>query len=312
MIAAKDAADVLGAALSALAGQSLAPWEVVVVDDGSQDNTASVAEAWRDRLPVKVLRLPRSGGPGRARHLGVERTSAPLVSFLDADDVVLPSHLADLCAVHAERGGIVSPDGLFWFPGRGVDTSRYRDERPVAAPHGQIREILRHNFLTIASLVGRDDYDAVGGFRGDFDGAEDWDLWMRLIRSGVHVHGTGASYVYRQSLGSCSRESRAAAASLSLIDAVLPELDGDERVVALRTRRAWRGKLVTARALEHARQGRWAAARRTAVPAVACRDRSSVRAAAIVVSPRRAAVLAELRAQRLWGVSVQKDAGTRA
>jgi Glycosyl transferase family 2 len=300
VIPARNAVNVLNGALACLAGQSLLPAEVVVVDDGSSDGTGALAAGWYARLPVAVVRLDTSQGPGRARHVGVTRTRSRLVTFLDADDIVLPTHLEDLSGLHARVGGIVSADGVFWYPGRGVDTARFRDHRPVGTPEHQVRDILRHNFVTIASLVSRADYDTVGGFRADFDGAEDWDLWLRLVLAGVRAHGAGTTWIYRQSPASYSRSVVTAEASLRLIHAVVPDLPPPERRIALRTCRSWRAKLATTRALEHARAGRWREARRSAMLAGLSPDRSVIRAAALLASPRAAAHVANRRAEQLW------------
>src|SRR3954454_14547905 len=100
VIAAHNAADTLDAALASVAGQSLAPQEVVVVDDASSDETAAVAARWGAVLPLDVVRLPENTGPGHARNVGVARTAAPMLALLDGDDVWLPDHLSLLDQVH--------------------------------------------------------------------------------------------------------------------------------------------------------------------------------------------------------------------
>ncbi|WP_432524257.1 glycosyltransferase family 2 protein [Kineococcus sp. SYSU DK006] len=301
VVPAKDAVGVLDGALASFAAQTVRPAEVVVVDDGSSDGTAALARSWADQLPVRVVRLRTSVGPGRARRAGVDSSSARLLTFLDADDVVLPTHLEELVALHERHGGIVSPDGLFWWPGKGIDPLTYRHHRPVREPAAQWHDVLTHNFLTTASLVSRADHDAAGGWRGDYDGAEDWDLWIRLLRDGVRVTAGSATYLYRQSVSSLSRESRTAEASLRLVQSLLPQLGPADRAVAARSRRRWRAQVATGRALRHARAGRSLAARTSALPALASPSRGgTARGLALVLAPRSAAELADRRAERLW------------
>ena len=65
------------------------PERVIVVDDGSTDDTAAVAGSFSARLPVTVVRLPRNQGQAEARNVGLEMVTTPIVGFLDADDVLL-------------------------------------------------------------------------------------------------------------------------------------------------------------------------------------------------------------------------------
>src|SRR5581483_10965231 len=96
VVPAWNAAATIDDALGSVAGQTLLPAEVVVVDDRSTDATASLAKAWADRLPITVVSAAARSGPAGARAEAVAASSSPLIAFLDADDVWLPDHLATL------------------------------------------------------------------------------------------------------------------------------------------------------------------------------------------------------------------------
>lgn len=85
-----DQARFIGQAIRSVLGQSSAVAEVIVVDDGSQDASAAIAEAFGP--PVTVLSRPR-GGAAAARNAGLQRVRSPLVAFLDADDLWPPRSL---------------------------------------------------------------------------------------------------------------------------------------------------------------------------------------------------------------------------
>ena len=108
VIPARDEATSLPALLASLQGQSLAPAEVVVVDDGSTDATAALAAA----AGVRVLAagdLPDGwAGKPHALDRGVQATSAPLLVFLDADVTLAAGALEALVAEHTRRQGLVS------------------------------------------------------------------------------------------------------------------------------------------------------------------------------------------------------------
>ncbi|HEX5945088.1 MAG TPA: glycosyltransferase family A protein [Acidimicrobiales bacterium] len=95
VVPARNAVDVLGAQLDALAAQEVpVPWEVVVADNGSTDGTRELAAAWHDRLPVRVVDASAHAGVNHARNRGVHAAHGELVLCCDADDVVAPGWVA--------------------------------------------------------------------------------------------------------------------------------------------------------------------------------------------------------------------------
>src|ERR1700733_8382922 len=90
VIPAFNAGRIITAALQSVFGQTYRDYEVIVVDDGSTDDTASQLAEWRDRLTYVYQ---PNGGPGSARNEGLRRARGRLIAFLDADDVWLPRKL---------------------------------------------------------------------------------------------------------------------------------------------------------------------------------------------------------------------------
>ncbi len=184
-MAAYDASSFIDEALASLVAQSWHPDEVIVVDDASTDDTAARIRAWSDRLPLTLVELDRNRGAGAARALAMRSVRAELVSFLDADDVLLPSHLEHLVAVRRHHGGIVSPRALVWRPGEPpVD---YHRALGLAIPRREhLARLITDNYVVYAALFARADYERVGGLR-DVRLFEDWDLWVRMAASGTAV-----------------------------------------------------------------------------------------------------------------------------
>jgi glycosyltransferase involved in cell wall biosynthesis len=90
VIPVRDGARFLAAAIESVLNQTLPPARVIVIDDGSADESATIAEGFGP--PVTVLRRPPRGGPA-ALNDGLAESDAPLVAFLDADDLWLPQRL---------------------------------------------------------------------------------------------------------------------------------------------------------------------------------------------------------------------------
>lgn len=150
IVPARDAAATIGATLAGLAAQELdGELEVVVVDNGSLDATADLAEA----AGVRVIRRVRGAGAGTARNDGVAATTAPLLAFTDADCVPTAGWAAAGLAALADADlvqGRVDPDPT-------AHRRLFDRTLEVTAERG---------FYETANLfVRRDVFDAVGGFQ---------------------------------------------------------------------------------------------------------------------------------------------------
>jgi hypothetical protein len=186
IIPAFNAAHYLDQTLASVAGQTRAPVVVVVADDGSTDDTAERARRWQGHLPVEVVRLARNVGPGPARHRAILTTDTPVLAMLDADDLWFPDHLETMTAAYERAPGLVSAREFAWIPGRGIDLARRRARPPIPTdPEGQLAALLQYNYVSFG-FFPRTLYERVGGFRS-FLGTEDWDLWIRMLRSGARL-----------------------------------------------------------------------------------------------------------------------------
>jgi hypothetical protein len=153
IIPARDAEPTLARTLAALAEQTLeAPYEVIVVDDGSSDRTSAIASAHAPL--VQLVTLETSEGPGAARNRGVARASAPVLAFTDADCFPTPEWLAAGLRAIATGADIVQGQVL---PDPGEPRTPFDRTVIVRGETGY--------YPTANLFVRRERFDALGGFR---------------------------------------------------------------------------------------------------------------------------------------------------
>lgn len=174
VVPAYNAATFLPRSLKSVFAQTLKPEEVIVVDDGSTDNTAALAA----ELGATVISRP-NGGLSAARNTGIQNASGDWIALLDADDLWAPEKLLRQAArVRAET--VLVYTGIRIFDDNGV-----RSELPAVDPV-DARKMLRYrNPITPSTvLVRRDAVLRDGGFREDIRACEDWEMWVRLQHLG--------------------------------------------------------------------------------------------------------------------------------
>ncbi|MGH9414672.1 MAG: glycosyltransferase family 2 protein [Terriglobales bacterium] len=189
VVAAHDAGATLAAALRSALQQSLAAAEIVVVDDGSNDNTAACAS--RFGSPVRCLRQ-RQQGPAAARNAGIAATDGEWVAFLDADDGWTARHLEASLAIAVQTGAEVVCSDAAVISGQRMAPS-WLERSGHGWLHGHacgelgqpfLRLVERGCFvLTSTVCVRRELLEGAGGFDVSLlPGIEDLDLWLRLAR----------------------------------------------------------------------------------------------------------------------------------
>lgn len=176
-----NGAETLARTLAAILAQTLEAIEVIVVDDGSTDDSAAVVRRVADPR-VSWHPFP-NGGPSLCRNRGAALARAPYLSWCDADDVWHPEKLAaQLVALHLEPTAAVVYSGV-----RFIDMD---DQALMAAPlppaaGDDMRWALIKGCLPICGsnvLMRREVFEHVGGFDPALRLAEDWDLWLRLAQ----------------------------------------------------------------------------------------------------------------------------------
>jgi hypothetical protein len=168
--------------------------EIIVIDDGSTDGTAAWLAGAAAGDPRLVVLTGPGEGPARARNLGIAAARAPLVAFLDADDVWRPGKLESQCLLHRAHPQIgfsftdyrhLTPAGedrggsfAYWprFHAR-----HGRRTAPFLLGEDALAQLYAENVVGTSTVIARTDLlRALGGFDETMPSAEDWELWLRL------------------------------------------------------------------------------------------------------------------------------------
>lgn len=175
-------------ALDSVFSQTVAPDEVIVVNDGSTDDQRDFLHEIAGTYPIRVFNKA-NGGQGSARNLGVERSTADFICFLDQDDFYLPRHIEILKRAlprDEPKFGFVYADlHVADAQGNVIFMSTVK-EHSTQNPKRSLIDLLQSDMFVLpsASIISREAYEAVGGFDEQFTGYEDDDLFMRLFRKG--------------------------------------------------------------------------------------------------------------------------------
>jgi glycosyltransferase involved in cell wall biosynthesis len=198
LLPVRDGAPFLREALESVLAQTLRDFELIVVDDGSEDETPSILGAVGDER-VRVVRQERLGLVA-ALNRALAEARAPLLARMDADDVSLPERLERQVAYLDARPRaamvVVGVETL-----GGGSTIVLPDEDAAL----RRRLLLRNPFAHGAVVVRAEAVSQAGGYRADYGANEDYDLWRRIAREWELGAIPKVLYRYREHSGAVTR-----------------------------------------------------------------------------------------------------------
>ncbi len=163
-------APVIGAAIQSVIAQDFSDWELIVVDDGSTDDTATVLASFSNDSRVRYIRLPHAG-QCKARNHAQSVARGSLIAYLDSDNLWYPAFLAGTVALFAARSDLDCAYGAL------VTDAHWG--RILFEPFNRER-LIAGNYIAISTFVHRRSMiDRFGGFDEELSCLEDWDLILR-------------------------------------------------------------------------------------------------------------------------------------
>lgn len=176
-------------ALESVAQQSLAPNKIIVIDDGSTDNTNKlISEYIKNSKVVVQLVKKQNGGLSSARNAGIRESTAEFVAFLDADDVWEKNKLEKQIGIYQKTEfknlalvycnyDVIDSNGIIKYKNYKAPLDKKRMRGMV------FKKLLERNQITSSGsgvLIKREIFNTVGLFDEKLRFAEDWDMWLRI------------------------------------------------------------------------------------------------------------------------------------
>ena len=207
IIATYNRAHLLPATLESIFDQRFQDFEVVVVDDGSTDDTRQALQRYKSRLRYVYQ---ENRGPSAARNLGVQHAAAPWISIQDSDDLCAANHLETLYGFskdHPSCGMVFANGAYLQGPEHDRETivpagkSRRLAERGIRLSDLFDKSIVRLQ----AALISKSAYDAVGGHDESLRICMDLDLAFRLFMGFPVAYLDQVVFFYRKHEGNSGR-----------------------------------------------------------------------------------------------------------
>lgn len=175
VITSYNSSATLSEAIESVISQTYQPTEILVVDDGSTDNSAEVAASYGER--VKVISQSNSG-PSSARNTGIAQSKGEWIAFLDGDDVWNNEKLQRQIQIASEHPEL---DLIATSWSRSLPYSPYKSGKITRVNYSSL--LLLNRFQTSTVLVKKSSIERIGGFETKLDTVEDWACWLKLSRS---------------------------------------------------------------------------------------------------------------------------------
>ena len=199
--------------------------EIIVVDDGSTDETAQIARCYPVHYIYKTNR-----GISAARNTGIHHCQGEYVLFLDHDDRLLPRAVETGVKLLEEHPECAHAVGEHWYIGADGRAIGYSNKRAAGRDHYLM--LLEHNFIETpcSALHRRSGIALTGGFDESLNGAEDLEFYLRTARQSTWVAHEAAVAEYRLHDSSVSRDAeRMLVVSNRVLEMELPYLQGDPK-----------------------------------------------------------------------------------
>ena len=174
-------AHLVGRAIRSVLNQTYQDFEIIVVDDGSTDNTEEVVKSFNDPR-IRYIRHEKNRGGSAARNTGIRAARSEYIAFLDSDDEWLPEKLEKQVLIFSD-----DQIGLVYTGRRVIDSrsGRCLSEKIPEIEGDVYKQLLEGDFIGTCSsvMVKKGILEGIDGFDETLPSRQDWDCWLRVARN---------------------------------------------------------------------------------------------------------------------------------
>lgn len=190
---AYNTAAYIGEAIASVLQSDYRPIELIIVDDGSQDNTTQIVAQYASKHQEIRFFEQENAGPAKARNKAIREAHGTYILPLDADDILCPGWLSDgINALETNpKVKAVTCRGKFF----GLKNGAW------SLPKFDITKLGVKNMMSVTTLFRREDALAIGGFDESLIAREDWEFWINLLKNGgevIQLDAIGLKYRVRE------------------------------------------------------------------------------------------------------------------
>ncbi len=196
--------------LRSVFGQTYAKLEIIVVNDGSPDDTEEILRS-SDYFPRIIYRHQANQGQAAARNHGISIASGKYIALLDDDDMWPPDKVDwQVAELEANPRAVLAYGSCRQFHDKSeLKLERNGEATHVSCPHGSVlKDYLWHNWITSPgqTLIRRKSIEESGRFNPEIWGSDDYDLYVRLAAMGNFCYQSKVALYYRVHGGNASRD----------------------------------------------------------------------------------------------------------
>lgn len=166
-------------AIDSVLAQTYKDFEIIVVDDGSTDNTNDIVGKYIKEHPDKIKYFYKdNGGEASARNFGIQKTDSEYLAFLDADDVWLPDKLEIQYASIVKSGAGLNYTAMIVVDEHGKSIGEIKPSKPALC----VVDLIKGYRIPMTVLIRTELFGSIGLFDENIKVAVDTDLWIRFAR----------------------------------------------------------------------------------------------------------------------------------